>query len=223
MKKLSIYILLFLGSMEAHAQQDAQAKSILNAVSKKFKAYAIVKADFTFLLDNPQAGGKQSQNGALIVNSKAGKYKVTLFDPVNKVATDQEIISDGKTQWTYLLKDKEVQVNNAGKSEDEMNPSQLFTMYEHGYKYIYNGDEKLNGKLCAVIDLSPENIDKPFFKIRLYIDKAKQQIYSAIMFDKSGARYTYTLNTITPNVKVPDDTFVFDKSKHPGVDVVDLR
>jgi len=209
--------------MEAHAQQDAQAKSILNAVSKKFKAYAIVKADFTFLLDNPQAGGKQSQNGALIVNSKAGKYKVTLFDPVNKVATDQEIISDGKTQWTYLLKDKEVQVNNAGKSEDEMNPSQLFTMYEHGYKYIYNGDEKLNGKLCAVIDLSPENIDKPFFKIRLYIDKAKQQIYSAIMFDKSGARYTYTLNTITPNVKVPDDTFVFDKSKHPGVDVVDLR
>src|SRR5476649_2557632 len=221
MKKLTIYILLFLASINAFAQQDAEAKTILNGVSKKFKAYTVVKADFTFQLDNPQAGGKQSQNGALIVNSKAGKYKVTLFDPVNKVATDQEIISDGKTQWTYLLKDKEVQVNNAGKSDDEMNPSQLFTMYEHGYKYIYNGDEKLNGKLCAVIDLTPENIDKPFFKIRLYIDKAKQQIYSAIIFDKSGARYTYTLNTITPNIKVPDETFTFDKKTHPGVDVED--
>jgi len=223
MKKLTIYILLILGSTQAFAQKDAEAKTILNAVSKKFKGYTIVKADFTFVLDNPQAGGKQSQNGSLFVNSKAGKYKVTLFDPVNNAATDQEITSDGKTQWTYAIKDKEVQVANASKADDEMNPSQLFTMYEHGYKYLYTGDEKLNGKLCAVIDLTPENTDKPFFKIRLDVDKAKQQIYRATMFDKNGAKYTYTLNTITPNVKVPDDTFVFDKAKHPGVNVEDLR
>jgi outer membrane lipoprotein-sorting protein len=223
MKRSIIYIIVLFTTYQASAQQDAKAKSILNAVSQKFKAYTVVKADFTFMLDNPQAGSKQSQNGALLVNSKAGKYKITLSNPVNKAATDQEIISDGKTQWTYSVQDKEAQVASAAKANDEMNPSQLFTMYEHGYKYLYTGDEKLNGKLCAVIDLSPENTDKPFFKIRLYIDKAKQQIYRATLFDKNGAKYIYTLNTVTPNVKVPDDTFIFDKAKHPGVNVVDLR
>ncbi len=223
MKKFIIYLLFALISTYAFAQRDAQAKTILNQLTQKVRSYNLVKTDFTFSLDNPQGGGKQTQGGILLANSKTGKFKVTLFNPTNKTAVDQEIICDGKTQWTYAVKDKEVQVSNAGKADDEMNPAQLFTIYEHGYKYVYTGDERLNGKLCQVIDLSPEGTDKTFFKIRLYIDKAKKQLYRAMLFDKGGNHYTYTLNSITPNVKVPDDTFTFDKKAHPGVEVVDLR
>lgn len=223
MKKIIIYFIILFTTANAFAQQDAKAKAILSQVSAKFRSYNVVKTDFTFLLDNPQGGEKQTQSGTVIANSKAGKFKVTLFDPANKSVVEQEIISDGKTQWTYLKKDKEVQVNNAGKADDEMNPSQLFTLYEHGYKYIYTGDQKLNGKTCAVVDLSPEDANKAFFKIRLMIDKVKKQLYSATLFDKGGSKYTYTLNTITPNVKAGDDTFTYDKKAHPGVEVVDLR
>ena len=36
-------------------------------------------------------------------------------------------------------------------AEDNIaNPAQLFTIYEKGYKkYLYNGDEKVDGKLSA--------------------------------------------------------------------------
>lgn len=224
MKKATLYIaLIIFTATHAFAQQDAKAKAILSQVSAKFKTYITVKTDFAFTLDNPQAGGKQTQGGTLLTTPKSGKFKVTMFDPDNKTEVEQEIISDGKTQWTYMKKDKEVQVNNAAKADEELNPSRLFTLYEHGYKYIYTGDQKLNGKTCAVIDLSPEDANKAFFKIRLFIDNVKKQLYSATMFDKGGSKYTYTLNTITPNIKIADDTFTFDKKAHPGVEVVDLR
>lgn len=224
MKKVifSIVVLFFTG-VTAFAQKDAKAKAILAPVSQKFKSYSTVKTDFTFTLDNPQANIHQSQSGTLLASPKTGKFKVTLYDAGSKTAVEQEIISDGKTQWTYLKKDKEVQVNNAGKADDEMSPAKLFTLYEHGYKYLYNSDQRVNGKLCQVIDLSPEDAGKSFFKIRLMIDKAKKQLYSATLFDKSGIHYTYTLNTFTPNVKVSSAAYTFDKKSHPGVEVVDLR
>jgi outer membrane lipoprotein-sorting protein len=224
MKKSTLFIFTSIISIQfAYAQQDAKAKAILAQVSQKFKAMGAIKTDFTFTLENQQAGASQTQSGMLIANSKTGKFKVTLYDKDNKTAVDQEIISDGKTQWTYNKKDKEVEVNNAGKGDEELNPATLFTLYEHGYKYIYTGDQKLNGKTCQVIDLSPESADKAFFKIRLLIDAQKKQLYNATLFDKNGGRLTYVLNTLTPNVKVGDDTFTFDKKAHPGVEVVDLR
>jgi len=224
MKKITIYIVLFLTYAHcAFAQKDVQAKAILGQLSSKYRSYKVVKTNFTFILDNPHAGDKVIQNGNLIANTKNGKFKVTLFNPGSKTDVEQEIISDGKTQWTYLKGDKEVQVNSAGKADDELNPARLFTLYEHGYKYLYTGDQRVNGKLCQVIDLSPENTDKTFFKIRLMVDKARKQLYSALLFDKGGNRYTYTLNTFTPNVSVPESTFAFNAKAHPGVEVVDLR
>lgn len=226
MKKAILYIILFLTCINcALAQKDTQAKTILARLSSKYRSYNVIKTNFTFLLNSPNTGGNQTQNGTLIANSKNGKFKVTLFKPGSKTEVEQEIMSDGKTQWTYLKDDKEVQVNNVSKTDadNEINPARLFTIYEHGYKYLYTGDQRISGKLCQVIDLTPENADKTFFKIRLLIDKARNQLYSAQLFDKGGNRYTYTLNTFTPNVSVPESTFTFNAKAHPGVEVVDLR
>jgi outer membrane lipoprotein-sorting protein len=71
--------------------------------------------------------------------------------------------------------------------------------------------------------LSPLDIKKTVFKIRLTIDKAAKQITNVVIFDKSGNRYTYAIKTFTPNVKVAETVFAFDAKKYPGVEVVDLR
>lgn len=224
MKKTILYIALLLTAcFKASAQQDAQAKAILNQVSQKYKTYTSIKTDFTFTLDNPQAGDKSTTNGTLIVRPKQNKFKATMYAGGSKTAVEQEIISDGKTQWTYLKADKEVQVNNAGKADDALNPATIFTIYEHGYKYLYTGDQKVGGRVCQVIELSPIDASKNFFKVRLLIDKAKKQIYSAVIFDKGGAHYTYTLNTFTPNAPAADALFTWNKAAHPGVELVDLR
>ncbi|MDB5022387.1 MAG: outer rane lipoprotein carrier protein LolA [Mucilaginibacter sp.] len=223
MKKLLIYSLLALTVNSAFAQKDAEAKKILKQVSAKYRSYDVVKADFTFMLDDPQANIKDSQTGTLIARSKTNKFKVIIYNPGDKTTVAQEITSDGKNQWTYNKKDNEVELNEVDHGQDNLNPAQLFTIYERGYKYVYNGDEKIDGKLCQIIDLTPEDSKKQFFKIRLSIDKVKKLICNALIFDKNGSKYTYTIRTFIPNVKLPDNIFTFDKKDHPGVELVDLR
>jgi outer membrane lipoprotein-sorting protein len=225
MKKLLIFSVLTLLTTYTFAQKDVAAKAILSKVSEKYRMYDVVKTDFDFTLDNQQAGVKETQTGTLIARSKINKFVVTIFGAATGSKTEiaQQIISDGKTQWTYLKKDNEVQVNNVDNSGNGLNPAQVFTIYEHGFKYIYNGEKKLGGKIYQEIDLTPEDIDKSYFKIRLEIDKAKKQIYSALIFDKNGNHYTYTLRSFVPNIQVPDNTFTFDPKAHKGIEVVDLR
>jgi outer membrane lipoprotein-sorting protein len=224
MKKILLYLLLTgLTFNYAFAQKDVQAKKILNQVSAKYRSYDVIKTTFIFTYENPQANTKDSQTGTMISKSKSNKYKVTIFSPEDKLAVDQEIISDGKNQWTYVKKNKEVELSDVDNSSESMNPAQIFTIYEKGYKYVYNGEAKVDGKLCQVIDLTPEDEKKPFFKIRLSIDKAKKQIFSAMIFDKNGSKYNYIIRTFTPNVKVAESTFTFDKKNYPGVELVDLR
>lgn len=223
MKKLILYTLFIFTTASAFAQKDVQAKLILNQVSQKYKSFPVIKSDFSFTIDNQQAGIKQTQSGTLITQPKANKFRVTLYADGPKPEVEQEIINDGKSQWTYLKRDKEVQLSDADHSSDAFNPSQLFTMYEHGYKYLYTGQQRIGGKIYQIIDLTPDDDKKQFFKIRLTIDKVKKQIFSALIFDKSGSKYNYTLRSIVTSAQVPASTFAFDAKAHPGVEVVDLR
>jgi len=216
MKKILMSLLILSGVYSSsYAQNDQKAKTILAAVSKKYRSYDIVKTDFTFTLDNKQANVKESQQGTLYVKASTNKYKVTM--------TDQDLISDGKSQWTYLKKDKEVQVSNVDNSSEGLNPAKIFTIYESGFKYLYTGESKSGSKVYQMIDLSPTDTKKSYFKIRLSIDKAAKQIANVLIFDKNGNRYTYNVKSFVPNVKVPETTFAFDAKKYPGVEVVDLR
>jgi len=216
MKKLLIGALIILGSgVTAFAQSEVKAKEILAEVSKKYRNYDVIKTEFSYTLENPQAKIKETQSGTLFVRSKVNKYKIIL--------KGQELISDGKNQWTYLKADKEVQLSEVDNSSDALNPAKIFTIYEKGFKSVYTNDTKLNGKVLHNIDLTPLDGKRSFFKVRLQIDKLSKQITNAIIFDKNGNRYTYTIKTFTPNVKVPESTFAFDSKLYPGVEVVDLR
>src|SRR4051812_32249361 len=102
MKKLIMAAAVIIGYLNiASAQTDVKAKAILADVSRKYRSYDIIKTDFTYTLENPQANTKESQTGTIYVKSKTNKYKIIL--------KGQELISDGKSQWTYLKADKEVQ------------------------------------------------------------------------------------------------------------------
>lgn len=216
MKKILGALLILSGiSFGSYAQQDVKAKAILAEVSKKYKSYNIVKADFNFTLESPQNKAKETQQGTLIAKAAANQYKVMM--------TDQDIISDGKSQWTYLKKDKEVQVSVADNNSDALNPAKIFTLYEKGFKYLYTGEQKAGARVYQLIDLSPTDTKKSYFKIRLSIDKAAKQVASVLIFDKNGNKYTYAVKSFAANAKIPESAFTFDARKYPGVEVVDLR
>ncbi len=217
MKKfLSIIVISILSTTFLMAQKSKEqiAKDILNGVSAKYRSYDIIKTDFTYTLQNTKAKINETQTGVLYVRSKANKYKIML--------AGQEITSDGKVSWTYLKDAKEVQISNVDDSPEAINPAQIFTIYEKGFKYSFREERKVGSKIMQIIDLTPTN-SKQFTKVELMVDKVAKQIQEIKLFDRNGNLYTYSVKIFSPNPKITDAFFTFDVKKYPGVDVIDLR
>lgn len=214
MKKILLSVLIFSGIYTAgFAQTDAKAKAILTEVSKKYKSYKTVKAEFLSTVESQQSGEKDVQQGTVVFQPAENKYKVQM--------AERDMISDGKSQWTYLKKDKEIQISTL--DANAFTPAKVFTIYESGFKSIYTGEQKQGSSVYQMIDLSPTDSKTSYFKIRLSIDKVSKYVANVIMFDKNGTKYTCKVKSFVPNVKVLPNTFTFDPKKYPGVEVVDLR
>ena len=193
---------------------DPEAKKILDAVSSKFKTYKSPQASFTYVIENAQGKALSSQKGT--VSMKGTKYRVSI--------PGMEIFSDGRTNWNYDKSANEVTIKEIDVNASEMTPQKLFTnFYDKDFLYKLNGEKKLAGKVLQEIELTPNNKNRPYHKVYLTVDKATKTLYSARILEKSGNRYSYTINTFNPTATVADAQFIFDKKKFPGVEVVDLR
>jgi len=215
MKIICTAIIAFVtGSLSAQEPIDKKAKAILDELSVKTKAYTSIKAEFTIVLESKDKK-KDSQNGTILL--KGEKYKLEI--------KGQDIICDGKTSWTYLKDANEVQVNNVDNKNEELNPANIFTLYEKGYKYKFEKEETIAGATIQTISLFPtiSPDKKKFHTVKLMIDKTKKQISSVKMLMKDGSTVIYNIKTFTPNTEIKDNTFAFDKAAHPGVEIVDLR
>jgi outer membrane lipoprotein-sorting protein len=212
-KYLSLIILLFL-SFGMHAQVDKKAQALLDELSQKYKKYKSIKAQFVYTLESKQSKVKQTQKGVL--HLKGNKFKVEV--------ANKEIICDSKTVWTYSgAPDNEVQINNYNPNENGFNPAQIFTMYEKGFLYKFVEEKVENGKTIDQIELTPTDKNKKFFKVKLFIDKTAKLLIRSIIYDKSGNIYTYEVQKFDGNVAYDDSFFTFDASKHPNVEINDLR
>lgn len=193
---------------------DPGAKKILDAVSTKFKSYSAPQANFTYKIENAQGKAISTKKGTVIM--KGSKYRVSI--------PGMEIFSDGRTNWNYDKSANEVTVKDVDVASGEITPQKLFTnFYDKDFLYKLNGEKKEAGKTLQEIELTPTNKNRPYHKVYIFIDKATKTFYSARILEKSGNRYSYTINTFKAGAAVPDASFAFDKKKYPGVEVVDLR
>ncbi len=220
MKKLgSVLVFMFLLVASNFAQapasmgkSDPEAKKVLDAVSAKFKNFKSVQAKFLLKIEN--AAGKNLGNKAGTVFMKGTKYRITV--------PGQEIFSDGINTWTYDKSANEVTINKIDPSANSITPQKLFTnFYDKDFLYKLNDNVKMNGKNMHEIELTPIDKTKAFHKVLVYVDNAA--INTTKVFEKTGNRYTYSVNNMVTNGTIPDLTFVFDAKKYPGVEVVDLR
>ncbi len=196
--------------------QDQKAKEILDKVSQINKSYKTIQIDFSFTLNNPKNNTTETNEGWVALKGK--NYRLHM------PALGMDVFSDGKTVWSYLTESNEVNITeNEPDNEEALNPANLFTIYEKGFKYTYAGEEKVSGKEAYVIDLVPENKSKEYTKIQLFIDKSDYEILKAISYNKDGNTYTLVLKSMKTNQNLPDDFFKFDPAKHPKVQINDMR
>ena len=189
--------------------KDPKAVALLEEVSKKAKGYKSIKVDFSYTMENPKAKINEEKTGTLWVSGD--KYRMS--------AAGQTVICDGKTIWTYIKESNEVQVNTLENKDDALTPSKLLTSYNTNYK----------SKIIKSVDPAIESVElipnsrKNFTKAILGIDKAKKQVKSFTLYDKSGNTFTYKIKTYLTDTPVTDADFIFDAKKFPGVEVIDMR
>jgi outer membrane lipoprotein-sorting protein len=216
MKQLLLVGILALLTIVALAQQSEKAKQILDEVSKKTQSYTSISADFSYSMINKEEGINENYTGTILLKGK--KYNVY----INGLGV--QMISDGRTIWSYMEDANEVTISNVeNETSDLMDPSKIFTIYEQGFKFNLIGEKSEAGKSLYMIDLIPDAAKKDISKIRITIDKATMMIYSAVMGDGSGTQFVIKVNKMETNKVVAETQFVFDKSKYKDIEVIDFR
>lgn len=206
-------MLLLLPFLQSHAQQDARAQEILKGVSAKYKSYTSLAASFKLNRLDQKTKKTEASNGSITISGSRFNFAME----------GQTVMSDGKTTWTYIKESNEVQISEAKTTEGSITPTTIFTMYEKGFKSKFMGEKTINNIMVQQIELVPEDARKNYYKIMLNIDKKGKYVNEARIYEKNGGIITYSIVKFTPNSPVTDDLFSFNKSKFPGVDVVDLR
>lgn len=214
-----LYLLFFLtvgfGPVFGQAPPaDKKAQEILNSVSARYKTYKSVKANFTITVANPKDKSKTVEKGTLFL--KGSKYKLDV--------AGQEVISDGKTRWTYVKDANEVQIDVQRTDENGITPTNIFTMYEKGWNSRFMGEAKEGTRTMLQIELVPVDPKKKnIFKVKLSINKADKSIVSAVMYDKNGSTQSITVDKFLPDGASDETIYVFSAGKYPGAEVIDLR
>ncbi|MBK9935383.1 MAG: outer membrane lipoprotein carrier protein LolA [Cytophagaceae bacterium] len=207
-------VLAFTVILSPALSQDKKAEGILDAMSAKYKALKTFNANFTYGVEG--AGGKLSNVFTGNVTVKGNKFKLK--------TAGQEIFNNGKEVYTFVKETNEVNISDYNANDDsDFSPSKIYTIYKKGYKYKFKEENAVAGVSYEVVELSPTNGKSNVKMIQITVNKKDKSIKNWKVWDKSGKKTVFRIDKFVPNVPAADAMFIFDKSKYPGVEVVDLR
>jgi len=211
MRKILISIALLM-SLVSFAQSDKNAEDLLKKIVDKMAAYKNFKAELSYTMVNKEMDINEKKTGFIYV--QGDKYRIEM--------EGQIIISDSKTIWTYILDSQEVMVSNVEEDDESISPNKILTTYSEDYKAKFDNDSKYKNSDLKLIDLKP-NDKKQFEQMSILVNEKSLSLDNFSVYDKNGNVFTYHIVNLKPNLDLPPDTFTFDPSKHPDVDVIDMR
>lgn len=193
---------------------DPAAEKLLNDISRKYKTFKTSKVELDLIINIPESPAPEKL--AVKAWLDGNKFRVEM--------DDQIFISDNKYIWNYMKSYNELQINYFDESDAMFSPSVIFTMYNDNFIYRTKEEYKnAAGKSIKVIELTPVDKTKDFFKIDLTINQTDMEIMRSKIYEKSGIHYSYDIKKFTPNVVLDKDFFIFKTENYKGVKVSDLR
>ncbi len=201
MKRIfSIFTLaLLLSSTVCMAQQSA--KSILDKAAATVSNKNGVKADFKVTT----AQGTLTGNIAV----KGQKFYATTMHAM--------MWFDGKTQWTYMKRNDEVNVNNPSESEIQaINPYNFINMYKKGYKTTMTTTSS-----AYTVHLTATDAKNKVQEMFISVDK-KSYHPTQVKMLKGKKWTTFDISNLKAE-KLADAMFSFNSKDFPTAEVIDLR
>ena len=209
MKKTILFLLISLSANDLlFAQNDPNAKKILDAVSTKVKSYKGITGAFT--IKSITSKGKDNGTKTGNISIKGQKYILK--------QGKTEIICDAAKIYNFDGS-KTVTITPVEESGQTLSPQNLLSnFYDKDFNY------KLVSSKTAFheVELVPNDKRKNFVKVNIFIDKIKNMITKAKILDKSSNTIEFTLNNINTNATLADNLFKFDKNHYPkSVEILD--
>lgn len=205
MKIIRQIIALIVIALSASVAVAADAGTdIMKRCADKFKAAPSVTVDFTI------ANTAGSDKGSM-----------TLCKDFFKIATPAiSIWFDGKTQWTYLKANNEVNITEPdGEELMESNPFEIISSFSSRF----NCRALPSSASADIVELTPRSADSPVSSARITISKSTGwPTAMTIVFD-SGNTTSVAIRSVRTGADMQAAQFRFDSKSLPGVEIVDLR
>lgn len=206
-------LLLWLPFLPLSAQKEAVAKEVLDKTASAFRKAGGVEASFT--LTTYSHGSPQGET----------KGTIRLMGERFRLDTPGVVTwFDGKTQWSYLPANEEVNVANPTREElQSINPLSFLSLYKQGYACRMGATETYAGKPVHEVCLTAEDFERPISNLTLYIDRVT---LFPIYIKVKEAGQNYNVITVANYASGKDwrtEDFRFDPKQYPDAEVIDLR
>ncbi len=188
-------------SMTLQAQNAGNARKVLDKTAAIISNKGGASANFKL------TSQKNSTNGKITI--KGNKFHATTPDGI--------VWYNGKTQWTYMKANEEVNVNTPTEAQQaQMNPYQFINLYKKGYAL---GMKTISGNYQVHLTAT----DKKRSIQELYITiNSKTYLPSQVKMLQNGKWTTITISNFK-TLNVSDAVFTFNSKDFPEAEVIDLR
>ena len=203
-RKIIAGLVLLLAAQAVNAQNNAEA--IIRLMVNQMKSHKNVEMTYQYQV-NAEGLTSEAQQGKAWLQGEA--YKVEMVE--------QQIISDSKTIWTYLIDEEEVMISNAADGVDNT-PLKLLTSLDENYAATLTG---MDAKGNATIELA--NPKGKYRRISLRANPNNLAINGMDVYMEDGTKLILTVDEMKFDQELDDKFFTFDTKKHPNVDVIDMR
>ena len=199
MKKYVAMIALLL--MCAGVQAES-AKRILDKAAATVSNPGGVKAHFQMI--SKQFG---STNGEIAV--KGNKFHAT--------TPDATIWFDGKTQWTYMKGNDEVNISNPTEAQlQAINPYNFINIYKKGYKL-----EAKKVEHFYEVHLIPTDKNRKIQEMYIVVDETSYHPTHVKMKQKD--KWSTIVISRLKTASLSDNLFKFNSKDFPQAEIIDLR
>ena len=208
MKKIFSLVIVLLSILNAGAQNDPNAKKILDMVSAKVKSFTTINANFS--INSISSKGKSNGIKTGIISIKGAKYVL--------VQGKMQVICDGVKTYNFDGA-KTITVTSLEESGQSLSPQKILSG-DYAKDFVC----KLIGTKAGQSEIEMKPIDprKNFSKVNVFVDNTKSMITKAVILDKSNNTLQVSFSNLVSNKALDNALFVFNKAKYPkDVEILD--
>ena len=194
-------IALFTFQSSLFTANAQSAKSVLDKAAASVTVASGIKANFRMTTTTGNTSGT--------IAIKGKKFYAT--------TPQAKIWFDGKTQWTYLKNNDEVNVSNPTEAQlQAINPYNFINLYKNGYTYTMN-----TAGTNYVIHLTSNSVDRKIKELFITVNKKSYEPMQVKMLQ--GKKWTTFDITSIKKEKIADSQFRFNSKDFPKAEIIDLR